>query len=133
MPHVVIWQLGVNDVLVADGVGDRRAKMLEGLRALTERRIPVMLLDLQYAPRVLRDPDTEAMQAMIEQATANGGVVYRFKRYAAMKHLVERENLAVDKLIEADGLHMTLSMHDCIGRLLAEAIQEKTDVETALR
>jgi acyl-CoA thioesterase I len=120
-PALVVWQLGVNDVLQLDGVEDRRRVITDGLKKLTDAGVPVVLLDLQYAPRVNNDADTGAMQAMIESAARQGphGRVHHFRRYEAMKRLAEQENVPMAEMIVADGLHMTDKMHACIGRLLA--------------
>jgi acyl-CoA thioesterase I len=123
-PDVVIWQLGVNDVLVSDGVDDRKAMVNEGLARLTSAGIRVVLLDLQYAPRVIADRDTDAMQEIIADAAASGahGRVVHFRRYALMKQLAERDGVAMSEMIVSDGLHMTDAMHRCVGRLLETSI-----------
>lgn len=131
-PRLVIWQLGVNDVLIADGVEDRRAKIAEGLALLAANDIPVLLLDLQYAPRVLRDPDTVAMEEMIADSRARGRV-FHFKRFAAMQRLAEVEKVPMSDMIEADGLHMTAAMHRCLGLLLADVIGSALPPQTTAR
>jgi lysophospholipase L1-like esterase len=138
-PALVIWQLGVNDVLQMDGVEDRRALIAGGLKRLAEAGIPTMLLDLQYAPSVLGDPDTDAMQRMIEAAAADPGVtragpharVFHFKRFAVMKELAEKEGVAMSDMIVADGLHMTDQMHACVGDLLAASMTRRRDQQIA--
>lgn len=126
-PDLVIWQLGVNDVLRFDGVAGRREEIESGLKTLAERRIPVVLLDLQYAPAVLKDPDAQPMQAMIDEAARLGarGRVFHFRRYAAMKTLAEDHQVPVREMTDGDDLHMTDGMHACIGELLAEMISSK--------
>jgi lysophospholipase L1-like esterase len=123
-PSLVIWQLGVNDVLRFQGVEGRGDEIKAGLRMLAERNIPVILLDLQYAPIVVRDPDAGAMQELIDSAVREGvrGRVFHFKRFAIMKELQENLAVPVSDMTDQDGLHMTDAMHHCVGSLLADMI-----------
>jgi acyl-CoA thioesterase I len=126
-PTLVIWQLGVNDVLRFAGTEGRRQEVKAGLKILADHNIPVVLLDLQYAPVVLKDPDTGAMQSIIDEEAHNGphGRVHHFRRFALMKALAEEGKVPVSAMINADGLHMSDSMHACIGELLADMVGPK--------
>jgi acyl-CoA thioesterase I len=132
-PSLVVWQLGVNDVLRFDGVEGRREEIRAGLKLLAERSIPVILLDLQYAPLVLRDPDAGPMQDLIDSAAREGvrGRVTHFRRFAIMKSLSEGQSVPMAAMTDADGLHMTDAMHACVGRLLADMIVAGADVSVA--
>jgi lysophospholipase L1-like esterase len=134
-PALVIWQLGVNDVLRQDGVEGRRELIQAGLRIFTDRGIPVVLLDLQYAPVVIRDADALPMQGLIDEAARTGprGRVFHFRRFAAMKQLAESEHVPTREMTERDDLHMTDAMHLCVGQLLAEMIAAKPMVASATR
>jgi len=125
-PSLVIWQLGVNDVLRYKGVDGRRDEIRSGLKTLADRGIPVVLLDLQYAPAVIADPDALPMQSLIDEAArAGGGRVFHFKRYAMMKELAEARQVPMSAMTENDNLHMTDAMHACVGELLAEMIASR--------
>ena len=126
-PALVIWQLGVNDILRFDGVEGRREEIQAGLKLLTGKGIPVVLLDLQYAPMVIRDADALPMQSLIDEAARTGpkGRVFHFKRFAAMKQLAETNQVPGPEMTERDELHMTDAMHSCVGQLLAEMIAAK--------
>jgi acyl-CoA thioesterase I len=123
-PSLVIWQLGVNDVLVNDGIQGRREEVQAGIRTLTDRGIPVVLVDLQYAPAVLRDPDSLPMQAIIDDEAKKGARarVLHFRRFAVMKSLAEKHQVPDADMTVSDGLHMTDEMHSCVGHLLAEMV-----------
>ncbi|MGL4637897.1 MAG: SGNH/GDSL hydrolase family protein [Beijerinckiaceae bacterium] len=123
-PSLVIWQLGVNDVLRFNGLDGRREEIQSGLRTLTNQGIPVILLDLQYAPVVLHDPDALPMQDLIGEEAKKGprGRVFHFKRFAAMKQLAEKHQVPMSEMTDGDGLHMTDEMHSCVGTLLAEMV-----------
>jgi acyl-CoA thioesterase I len=132
-PSLVVWQLGVNDVLRFDGIEGRREEIKTGLKMLAERSIPVILLDLQYAPLVLRDPDAAPMQDLIDSAAREGvrGRVTHFRRFAIMKSLSDSQAVPMTAMTDADGLHMTDAMHACVGRLLADMIVAGADVSVA--
>jgi len=134
-PSLVVWQLGVNDVLRFDGIEGRREEIQAGLRILTDQSIPVVLLDLQYAPRVIRDPDAVPMQGLINDAVRSGpkGRIFHFRRFAAMKDLAERNQVPMAEMTERDELHMTDAMHGCIGQLLAEMIVASPRVAASVR
>jgi acyl-CoA thioesterase I len=124
-PDLVIWQLGVNDVLSMDGVEGAIADMRVALQRLREQRIPVVLMDLQVAPMVDRDRDTPVMQAAIAEAARAEGVLH-FHRYEIMKNLVSTQAAAMDDLVMGDGLHMTAFGHLCTGTLLAQQIAKSS-------
>jgi lysophospholipase L1-like esterase len=132
-PSLVVWQLGVNDILRYDGVDGRRDEIRTGLKLLADKGIPVVLLDLQYAPIVVRDPDAGAMQDLIDRAAREGirGRVFHFRRYAIMKTLAEKEAVPMTAMTDSDGLHMTDAMHSCVGILLADMVTANTAVSAA--
>lgn len=120
-PDLVVWQLGVNDVLQMDGVEGAIEKMKTALEALRAQGLPVVLVDLQASPLVDRDRDTPVMQAAIEEAATKQGVMH-FHRQAFMNRLVETREAALPELVQNDGLHMTQLGHFCTGQLLASQI-----------
>jgi acyl-CoA thioesterase I len=134
-PSLVIWQLGVNDVLRYNGLEGRHEEIQSGLKILTDKGIPVVLLDLQYAPMVIKDPDTLPMQALIDKAARTGpkGRVFHFRRFAAMKQLADAHRVSMAEMTDRDDLHMTDAMHVCVGQLLAEMISAKPQMATSAK
>lgn len=120
-PDLLVWQLGVNDVLQMDGVDDPIARMKAALAELRAHEVPVVLVDLQASPMVDRDRDTPVMQDAIGDAGKRQGVIH-FHRQAFMKRMVELREAAPADLVQPDGLHMTQLGHFCTGRLLANQI-----------
>jgi lysophospholipase L1-like esterase len=55
-PDLVIWQLGTNAVLRRDDVSGDGELIRAGIVQLQEGGSDVVLMDLQYAPRVLARP-----------------------------------------------------------------------------
>lgn len=131
-PDLVVWQLGVNDVLVMDGVGTAIADMRLALQRLKAAGIPVVLVDLQVAPMVDGDRDTPVMQAAIAEAAKDEQVLH-FKRYEVMKNLVASREVQLADLVMGDGLHMTTLGHLCTGALLARQIANGALMRLAVR
>ena len=117
-PDLVIWQAGVNDVLVDTGTGRAEAGFHAGLARLAERRIPVVMMDVQDAPRTRADPDLEPMNALMA-GLADGREVGLFQRRALMTALTRG---GAGSLVEADGLHLTAAAQACVGLDLAVGI-----------
>jgi len=120
-PDLVVWQLGVNDVLQMDGVETALGDMRAALQRLRQLNVPVVLVDLQVSPLVDGDSDTPRMQAAIAEAARAEGVM-QFNRYEIMKSLVATRAAELSELVHADGLHMTPLAHLCTGSLLAKQI-----------
>jgi acyl-CoA thioesterase I len=120
-PDLVIWQLGVNDVLQMDGVEGVIGPMHAALDLFREKHIPVVLVDLQAAPLVDRDKDTPIMQDAIEKEGQRSGVMH-FHRRALMRRMIEEGGVSMNDLVLKDGLHMSRLGHLCTGRMLARQI-----------
>ena len=120
-PDLLVWQLGVNDVLAMDDVSGAIREMRRALSILKARNVPVVLVDLQVSPLVDRDRDTPIMQNAIAEAAQVEGVMH-FHRYDVMKTLVVNQDATLQELVMGDGLHMTRLGHLCTGSLLAKQI-----------
>lgn len=120
-PDLVLWQLGTNDVLRSQGVEVYRAHILRGIAILQAAGIDVVLIDLQYAPKVLQDPDHIAMQKILADLANETGVGL-FRRFAIMRHWL-RTGLRMGDVVTPDGLHMNDLGYACWARALARSIQ----------
>ncbi len=120
-PDLVLWQLGTNDVLRSQGVEVYRAHILRGIAILQAAGIDVVLIDLQYAPKVLQDPDHIAMQKILADLAAETGVGL-FRRFAIMRHWL-RTGLRMGDVVTPDGLHMNDLGYACWAHALARSIQ----------
>src|SRR5262245_39935902 len=123
-PDLVLWQLGTNSMLHGDPM-ERHLPVLQGgvaqLRQATAADI--VLIDPQYAPKVLRGTAPGAIVAMIEQ-TARATDSHLFRRYELMRRWREVEQLAFDKFISPDELHMNDWSYACVARALGTAIAD---------
>jgi acyl-CoA thioesterase-1 len=121
-PDLVLWQLGTNDVLRSQGVEVYRAHILRGIAILQAAGIDVVLIDLQYAPKVLQDRDHIAMQKILADLAAETGVGL-FRRFAIMRHWLRTGGLQMSDVVTADGLHMNDLGYACWAHALASSIQ----------
>src|SRR5215467_2624368 len=122
-PHLVIWQVGTNSLL-RDRPLDRRSRILQdGIARLKASRIDVVMMDPQYAPRVLAKAEHDAAVAQIAQ-TAKEQKVDLLRRYDMMRHWREDEQLPFETFVTPDGLHMNDWGYGCLATSLGMAIAE---------
>src|SRR5260370_30783266 len=105
-PDLVVWQLGTNAVLRHDDVTFEEEVIEGGLARLKERGSDVVLMDRQYAPRVIARPAYAAMEQLIADAAKreHAGL---FHRFAIMQHWQSAQPADAPKMIGPDGLHMS--------------------------
>jgi acyl-CoA thioesterase-1 len=120
-PDLVVWQLGTNDIAWG-GRPDARLKNLvvQGVRALKASGADVILMDLQYAPRVLGSAYHSTMEAIIADVARDEGIGL-FSRFALMRNSIDA-GVPPGALVSWDGLHNTADGYDCIGRALARMV-----------
>ena len=83
----------------------------------------VVLIDPQYAPRVIARPNAEGMVALLEQ-TARFETVNLFRRFALMRHWHQVERMPFEAFLSPDELHMNDFSYGCVARALGGAIAE---------
>jgi acyl-CoA thioesterase-1 len=120
-PDLVIWQVGTNAVLRRDEFADDEQSIRRGIVAIQERGIDLILMDLQYAPRVLARPAWSEMERIISE-TARRAHVGLFRRFEIMREWDHAHQLAPIAMIGADGLHMTDASYGCLAHQLASAL-----------
>jgi len=122
-PHLVIWQVGTNSLL-RDRPLDVRSKALQdGIAQLKLRRMDVVLMDPQYAPRVLAKTDRDAAVAQIA-SVAKEQKVGLMHRYDMMRHWHDIEHLGFETFVTNDGLHMNDWGYNCLASSLGVAIAD---------
>lgn len=120
-PDLVIWQLGVNDVVRLQDLAVSASNVESGLRKLDLIGAPVILMDMQFAPKVVQSAALQPMRTLLGEASARRDAVL-WSRFDLMRGIVDKGDAAITDLIKADELHMTPAMHACTGMVLAEAI-----------
>jgi lysophospholipase L1-like esterase len=120
-PDLVLWQVGTNAVLRDHASAGMAPLIEEGLTRLKRSGADVILVDPQFAPKVLIKPDAEKMVHLIgmEAKTADVGL---FQRFAIMRHWHEGEGIPFATILSPDELHMNDWSYGCVARVLAEAI-----------
>ena len=120
-PDLVIWQIGTNAMLRREDPATARDVLRRGIALIKKSASDVVLMDLQYAPRVIARPAYAAMQKLIAEVAARNRVGL-FRRFEIMRHWQAAERPAAAPVIGADGLHMTDRSYACLAAGLAEAI-----------
>ena len=120
-PDLVIWQVGTNAVLRRDDLSADEQLISRGVALMKESGIDIVLMDLQYAPRVLARPASAEMERLIAEI-ARRTQVGLFRRFEIMQEWDHTQQLAPAAAIGPDGLHMTDASYACLANQLAEAL-----------
>jgi acyl-CoA thioesterase-1 len=130
-PDLVLWQVGTNAVL-RDHAGGIAPLVDEGIQRLKTSGADVVLIDPQYAPKVIVKPNVEAMVDLIARA-AKAGNTGLFQRFAIMRQWNKVQGVPFEALLSPDGLHMNDWSYGCIARLLAVAIADSARAPAVAR
>ena len=122
-PDLVLWQLGTNSVLRHHPVGDHGAAIRAGLAKIRATGADIVLIDPQYAPKVINKREAEPTIDLIA-FTAKQENVDLFRRFAVMKRWHEEDHMAFATFVSRDGLHMNDWSYACMAKGLAAAIAE---------
>jgi acyl-CoA thioesterase I len=122
-PDLVLWQVGTNSVLRDRALPPHTAELREGLQRLKASGADVVLIDPQYAPRVVAKPNGEGMVKLIS-AAAKAEHVSVFRRFELMRHWYSADHLRFEWFVSPDGLHMNDWSYACLAKGLATAISE---------
>jgi len=122
-PDLVIWQTGTNSVLRDRPLDPKATVLHQGVERLKAIHADVILLDPQYAPKVIAKADAETMVAQIA-ATAKEENVDVFRRFALMRRWYQYDHLPFDAFVSPDGLHMNDWSYSCLAKWLGAAIVE---------
>jgi acyl-CoA thioesterase-1 len=120
-PQLVIWQTGSLAALGSGDVEAYAAAIREGIGRLKAARLDIVLMDPQFAPRVLARP-VHARVIDAIGAAANDARVAVFQRFAVMQHWISSGQYRMDEVISHDGLHLNDVSYGCIARLLADSL-----------
>ena len=93
-PDLVLWQVGTNSVLRDKAVLPHATLLHEGLARLKAIEADIVLIDPQYAPKVIAKPNAEGMVSLIATA-AKSEHVCLFNRFALMRQWHEARPHAV--------------------------------------
>lgn len=122
-PDLVVWQLGTNAILRDDGIAPEQPLIMEGLARFKATAADVILLDPQFAPKVLKDPDAVPMVKLIA-AIARKQHIALFHRFDLMRYWHDDIGMSFGEFLSPDLLHMNDFSYACTARYLGAAIAE---------
>ena len=125
-PQLVIWQTGSNQVLKSGNIKEFVATIREGISRLKAAHADVVLMDPQFAPRLLAQPLHLFIVDSIG-AIANEMKVAVFRRFAVMRDWIWSGRYKMEDIISSDGLHMNDASYSCIAHLLADSLVAATE------
>ncbi len=120
-PQLVIWQTGSHAALGAGDVEAYGAAIRDGIGRLKAARVDIVLMDPQFAPRVLARPLHARVVDSIGAAARDTKVAV-FRRFAVMQHWVSSGQYRMDDVVSRDGLHLNDLSYGCVARLLADSL-----------
>ena len=122
-PDLVLWQVGTNSVLRDHPFAPAGALIDEGVARFKQAGADVVLIDPQFAPKVIAKPGVETMVSMISAAAKSGNVDV-FHRFAVMRYWREKAAIPFETFISSDELHMNDWSYGCVAKLLASSIAD---------
>ena len=122
-PDLVLWQFGTNSVIHDYKISDHDTSIRDGLEKIRAIGADVVLIDPQFAPKVIVKADIESTVELIA-TTAKEQDVDLFPRFNVMKHWSEVDHLAFETFVSPDGLHMNDWGYACMAKGLGMAIAE---------
>jgi acyl-CoA thioesterase-1 len=120
-PDLVLWQIGTNAVLRDNEIDGNAVMLVDGLKRLKATGADVVLINPQFAPKVLAKNRVEPMLRLISTTAKESGVDL-FNRFAVMRYWREAAKIPFEKFLSPDQLHMNDWGYNCIAQLLTEAI-----------
>src|SRR4029077_7469250 len=127
-PDLVLWQVGSNSVLRDHPTPGEVIR--QGVERLKESGAEVILINPQYAPKIIVKPDIgHAVDAIT--ATPRDEEVGVVNRFAVMRHWGEAERISYEQFLSPDLLHMNDWSYGCTAKLLASAILDGVKLPAA--
>jgi lysophospholipase L1-like esterase len=129
-PDLVLWQVGTNAVLRDDPLAPTSPIILDGARQIKDIGADVVMVDLQFVPRMIAKPESDTMVKLISAAAKEANVDL-FQRFATMRYWHEAERLPFAAFTTPDNLHMNDWGYDCFAKLIGAAIAEAATRDVA--
>ena len=122
-PDLVLWQLGTNAVIRDQKTSSQDSFIREGLKKIRSVGADIVLIDPQFAPKVIAKPEAELMVSSIA-ATSKQEDIDLFRRFEAMKRWNVVDKIPMETFVSPDGLHMNDWGYACMAKGLGLAIAE---------
>jgi acyl-CoA thioesterase-1 len=120
-PDLVLWQVGTNAVLRDMAVRGQAPIILDGIRRLKAAHTDIVIVDSQYAPKVLAKADIDEMNGFLHR-TARDQKVGLFRRFSIMRRWHEVDGISYAQTLSEDMLHMNDWSYGCVAKLFSAAI-----------
>jgi hypothetical protein len=120
-PDVVLWQVGTNSVLRDHPLGPVDQLVHKGIARIKAIGADVVLIDPQFAPKVIVKADAEEMVSLIS-AAAKRDSVDLFPRFALMRRWHDQEAMPFEAFLSPDLLHMNDWSYSCVAKLLSSTM-----------
>ncbi len=120
-PDLVIWQVGTNALLHDVDHDDFDKVVQAGIDRMHRAGIEILLMDLQYAPRVVEVPGHVRMLEHFDSIGRRNRIPV-FHRYAVMKSWADAMRGNYVGMLSSDGLHMNDTSYGCLAERVADAI-----------
>jgi hypothetical protein len=115
--------IAAKPVIRGHKVTDHGALIRSGIAKIRAAGADVVLIDPQFAPKVIAKPEAESMVALIS-TTAKREDVDLFRRFDVMRHWHDVDHLSFDIFVSPDGLHMNDWSYACMAKGLGSSIAE---------
>ncbi len=122
-PDLVLWQVGTNSLLFDRSLDKAGTQIVQGLDRLKRDQVDVVLIDSQYAPKVLEKPNLGKLRKIMANIARRANVP-TFQRFEVMRHWREKAGMAFNTFLSPDELHMNDWSYACVAKLLAGSIVE---------
>ncbi len=127
-PALIIWQTGTVDAIRGVDPDDFRSALDTGLTTLKKAGADVMLMNLQYSPRIESmlavTPYLDTMRVVSQERE-----IPLFDRFSIMRHWSDIGDF--DLLGAVHGYAMAKRVHDCIGRALSTFVIDASRIKPA--
>jgi lysophospholipase L1-like esterase len=121
-PDLVIWQVGTNAVLRNLDPDVTAQTVQDGVARIQTTGADVVLVDLQYSPRVTEHAEGSTRMVKLLHRVAQLRHIGVFPRFEVMRQWHESQALPIDTFVIADGLHMNDWGYACFAQILGDDI-----------
>jgi hypothetical protein len=128
-PALVIWQTGTADAIRGVDPEEFSTALVEGVEMLHAKHSDILFINMQYSPRTESVISVDSY-ADVMRFVALQHEILLFDRFAIMRHWNEMGTF--DLSAPTKNTETAERVHDCIGRLLADLINEASGLTEAV-
>ena len=122
-PDLVLWQLGTNAVIRSDNLNGQDVAIVEGITKIRSTGADIVLIDPQFAPKVIVKPEATRMVELIA-SVAKREDINLFPRFDVMRRWHDVDHMPFKAFVSPDGLHMNDWSYGCLAKAIGVAISE---------